>query len=115
MRRRRQAQLRSRHLLPWTRAPYGYVLDSERPRDPSRVRLDPVKAAIVQQIFAWYTDPQTPASLYMVAKRLSDDHILTPTGSPRWNVASIRGILRSSAYIGRAYIGRTHMDPALRR
>src|SRR5216117_2882187 len=56
MRRGRQAKLRSGHLLPWTRPPYGYVLDVERPRDPSRVRLDPVKAAIVQQIFAWYTD-----------------------------------------------------------
>src|SRR5690349_10942339 len=70
MRRGRQAKLRAGRLLPWTRAPYGYVLDVERPRDPSRVRLDPVKAAIVQQIFAWYTDPQTPASLYRVAKRL---------------------------------------------
>jgi site-specific DNA recombinase len=115
MRRGRQAKLRSGQLLPWTRAPYGYILDVERPRDPSRVRLDPVKAAIVQQIFAWYTDPQTPTSLYMVAKRLSDDHIPTPTGSPRWNVASIRGILRSSAYTGLAYSGRTHPAPARRR
>src|SRR5437867_8580699 len=115
MRRGRQAKLRSGQLLPWTRAPYGYVLDSERPRDPSRVRIDPVKAAIVQQIFAWYTDLQTPASLYMVAKRLSDDHIPTPTGSPRWNVASIRGILRSQAYVGRACTGRTHCVPARRR
>jgi site-specific DNA recombinase len=92
MRRGRQAKLHTGQLLPWTRAPYGYILDPERPRDPSRVRLDPVKAAIVQQIFAWYTDPQTPASLYMVAKRLSDEHIPTPTGKVRWNVASIRGI-----------------------
>jgi site-specific DNA recombinase len=115
MRRGRQAKLRSGRLLPWTRAPYGYILDAECPRDPSRVRLDPLKAAIVQQIFAWYTDPQTPASLYMVAKRLSDDHIPTPTPSPRWNVASIRGILRSSAYIGLAYSGRSHMAPARRR
>src|SRR5215213_3233735 len=106
MRRGRQAKLRTGQLLPWTRAPYGYILDVERPRDPSRVRLDPLKAATVQQIFAWYTDPQTPASLYMVAKRLSDDHIPTPTGKPRWNVASIRGILRSQAYVGLACTGR---------
>jgi site-specific DNA recombinase len=115
MRRGRQAKLRSGQLLPWTRPPYGYVLDVERPRDPSRVRLDPVKAAIVEQIFAWYTDPQTPASLYMVAKRLSDDHIPTPTGSPRWNVASIRGILRSPTYIGQACSGRTQPGVAQRR
>src|SRR6266705_6348807 len=35
MRRGRQAKLRSGQLLPWTRAPYGYVLDPERPRDPA--------------------------------------------------------------------------------
>src|SRR5919109_3967736 len=115
MRRGRQAKLRTGQLLPWTRAPYGYVLDVERPRDPTRVRLDPVKAAIVQQIFAWYTDPQRPASLYMVAKRLSDDRIPTPTGKVRWNVASIRGILRSPAYVGRACTGRTQCVPARRR
>ena len=44
MRRGRQAKLRAGRLLPWTRAPYGYILDPERPRDPSRVRIDPVKA-----------------------------------------------------------------------
>jgi site-specific DNA recombinase len=115
MRRGRQARLRTGQLLPWTRAPYGYILDVERPRDPSRVQLDPVKATVVQQIFAWYTDPQCPASLYMVAKRLSDDQIPTPTGKVRWNVASIRGILRSQAYVGRACTGRTQCVPARRR
>ena len=49
MRRGRQAKLRSGHLLPWPRAPYGSLLDAERPRDPSRVRLDPGQAAVVEQ------------------------------------------------------------------
>src|SRR6516165_6471992 len=57
MRRGRQAKLRSGQLLPWTRAPYGYLLDPDRPRDASRVRLAPVQAAVVEQMFAWYTDP----------------------------------------------------------
>ena len=52
MRRGRQAKLRSGQLLPWTRAPYGYLLDPDRPRDASRVRLDPVQAAVVEQMFA---------------------------------------------------------------
>src|SRR3990172_11622662 len=64
MRRGRQAKLRAGSLLPWTRAPYGYILDPERPRDPGRVRIDPVKANIVRQIFAWYTDPEIPVSLH---------------------------------------------------
>ncbi|HSH83296.1 MAG TPA: recombinase family protein, partial [Herpetosiphonaceae bacterium] len=115
MRRGRQAKLRSGQLLPWTVAPYGYLLDPERPRDPSRLRLDPVKAAVVEQIFAWYTDVQAPISLYMVAKRLSEQQIPTPTGRSRWHVASIRGILRDPAYAGTTYSGRTHPAPARQR
>ena len=60
MRRGRQAKLRSGQLLPWTRAPYGYLLDPDRPRDASRVQLDPVQAAVVAQMFAWYTDGRVP-------------------------------------------------------
>jgi site-specific DNA recombinase len=115
MRRGRQAKLRSGQLLPWTRAPYGYLLDPERPRDPARLRLDPVKVAVVEQIFAWYTDLQEPATLYMVAKRLSEQQIPTPTGGCRWNVTTIRGILRDPAYAGTAYSGRTQPAPARRR
>jgi site-specific DNA recombinase len=95
MRRGRQAKWRSGQLLPWSVPPSGYILDPERPRDPQRLRLDPVKAAVITQIFAWYTDPQTPATLDRVAKRLTDDHIPPPRGGPRWNVASARGLRRS--------------------
>jgi len=115
MRRGRQAKLRSGQLLPWTRAPYGYLLDPDRPRDASRVQLDPVQAAVVAQMFAWYTDPGQAVSLYAVAKRLSDAHIPTPRGGKRWNVASIRGILRAPTYMGVAYSGRTRPAPARRR
>ena len=100
MRRGRQAKLRRGQLLPWTRAPYGYLLDPDRPRDASRVRLDPVQAAVVEQIFVWYTDVSQSPSLYQVAKRLSEAQIPTPRGGKRWNVASVRGILRSPAYTG---------------
>jgi site-specific DNA recombinase len=115
MRRGRQAKLRDGQLLPWTRAPYGYLLDPERPRDPSRVRIDPVQAAIVAQMFAWYTDPQQTVSLYEVAKRLSEAQIPTPKGGKRWNVASVRGILRSPTYTGVAYSGRSQSVRARQR
>ena len=115
MRRGRQAKLRSGTLLPWTKAPYGYILDLERPRDPSRLRIDPVKAEVVKQIFAWYSDPKAAVSLYWVAKTLSDQKIPTPSGKVRWNVASVRGILRSPTYAGTAYSGRTQPRPARRR
>src|SRR5438445_1852313 len=115
MRRGRQAKLRSGQLLPWTRAPYGSLLDPDRPRDPSRVRIDPVQAAVVAQMFAWYTDPGQTPSLYQVAKRLSEAQIPTPRGGKRWDVASVRGMLRSPTSTGVAYSGRTRPAPARRR
>jgi hypothetical protein len=54
-------------------------------------------------------------SLYAVAKRLSDTKIPTPKGGKRWNVASIRGILRSPTSMGVASSGRTRPAPARRR
>jgi site-specific DNA recombinase len=39
MRRGRQARMRSGQLLPWTKAPYGYILDAERPAMRSGCRL----------------------------------------------------------------------------
>src|SRR5712691_7242339 len=115
MRRGRQATLRRGQLLPWTRAPYGSLLDPDRPRDASRVRLDPVQAAVVEHMFAWYTDTGQAPSLYQGAKRLSEAHIPTPRGGKRWNVASVRGILRSPTYTGVVYSGRTRPAPARRR
>jgi site-specific DNA recombinase len=112
MRRGRQAKWRSGQLLPWSVPPYGYVMDPERPRDPRRLQVAPVKAAVITQMFAWYTDAQTPATLYGIAKRLTDGHIPTPRGGPRWNVASVRGILRSPVYTGTAYSERTRPVPA---
>jgi site-specific DNA recombinase len=115
MRRGRQTKLRGGRLLPWTVAPYGYLLDPEAPRDPHRVRLDPGKAAVVGQIFAWYTDLRSLVTLHSVAKRLSDSRLPTPTGKPRWNVTSVRHILRNPAYAGTAYWGKTRSTPARRR
>jgi len=115
MRRGRQAKLRAGTLLPWTRAPYGYILDPERPRDPGRVQIDPVKAKIVQQIFAWYTDPETAVSIHWVVRQLNKQRIPTPRGGKRWNPSTVRNMLRSPTYIGTAYSGRTRPIPARRR
>jgi len=70
MRRGRRAKLRSGLLLPWTVAPYGYLLDPEHPRDARKVRLEPVKSEIVRQMFVWYTAPRKRRSLYWIAKKL---------------------------------------------
>jgi site-specific DNA recombinase len=115
MRRGRQAKLRSGQLLPWTVPPYGYILDGERPRDPHTVRVDPVQAAIVAQIFAWFTDPQQPATLQWVARQLTTQGVPAPKGGRRWSRSSIRSILRDPAYIGTTYSGRTRTVRSARR
>ena len=48
MRRGRLRKLRAGTLLPWTRPPYGYRVDPERPGDPAGVRLDEAEAAVVR-------------------------------------------------------------------
>src|SRR6266498_2823475 len=113
MRRGRQARLRAGTLLPWTRAPFGYQLDPERPREVAGVRLEPDEAVLVAQLFDWYLEPG--ATLYRLARRLTDLGVATPTGKPRWNVASVRGMLRNPAYAGRAQTSRTRVAPARQR
>jgi site-specific DNA recombinase len=53
--------------------------------------------------------------LYWVAKTLSEQQIPALGGGPRWNVATVRGILRSPTYAGTAHSGRTHPIPAHQR
>ena len=110
MRRGRQAKLRAGTLLPWTTAPFGYRLDPERPRRADAARTDPGEAALIAQLFDGYLEPG--ATIYQLAARLTDPGVPTPRGGPRWNVASVRGILRNPAYAGRALSNRTQAAPA---
>src|SRR6266700_2625236 len=113
MRRGRLARLRAGTLLPWTRPPFGCRLDPDRPRDAAAVRTEPGEAVLVAKLFDWYLEPQ--ATLYRLTARLTDLGVATPTGKPRWTVASVRGILRNPAYAGRALTNRTRVAPARRR
>jgi len=113
MRRGRQAKLRAGTLLPWTTPPFGYRLDPERPRRADAVRVDPGEAALVAQMFDWYLEPQ--ATIYRLARRLTDLGVPTPMSGPRWSVASVRGILRNPSYAGRALSNRTQVAPARSR
>jgi site-specific DNA recombinase len=105
MRRGRLAKLRSGLLLPWPRAPYGYRLDPERPRDPALVRVEPAEAAIVQELFADYA--AGGVTLYALATRLTARQVPTPRGRPRWLATTIRCLLTNPAYMGLAAFGKT--------
>jgi site-specific DNA recombinase len=112
MRRGRQRKLQAGLLLPWTRAPYGYRLDPQRPRDPAGVRVEAAEAAVVQAIFARYLDDDDGGSLIGLAKALSREGTTTRNGNARWNAATIRGILTNPSYTGQVYAGRTRAQPA---
>jgi site-specific DNA recombinase len=113
MRRGRLMKLQTGRLLPWAKPPFGYLADPQRPRDPAGLRRDPVAAMVVEQVFAWYLEEG--ATLYSVAKRLTEAGIRTPGGQPRWNTASVRLILRNLAYTGTAHANRYQTVPARQR
>ena len=114
VRRGRLAKLRAGQLLPWTRPPYGYRVHPERPRDPAGVRLDAAEAAVVGEIFAWYIEENH--SLASLAQHLHEQGIASPTGKPRWGLATLRGVLTNPTYTGQLYAFRTtYRPPRIRR
>ena len=113
MRRGRLAKLRSGQLLPWTRAPYGYRLHPERPRDPAAVQIDPVAAVVVQELFAAYA--AGGVTLHALAARLTRRRVPTPTGKSVWRPTTIRNLLTNPAYKGQAASGRLRTHSARRR
>ncbi|WZP00157.1 recombinase family protein [Isosphaeraceae bacterium EP7] len=113
-RRGRQRQFRAGKMLPWTRAPYGYRMAADRPRDPSGVYLDPAEAAVVAEMFAWYL--QGRRTLLGLVNHLHEMGVTSPTGKPFWGIASVRGVLTNPVYTGRIYAGRSrYRVPRVRR
>jgi site-specific DNA recombinase len=104
MRRGRLSKYRAGVLLPWTHTPYGYRSDPDRLRDPAGVRIEPAEAAVVGEIFAEYLTEGS--GLMSVAKALYARHFPSPTGHPRWGLATVRGILMNPTYTGQVFAGR---------
>lgn len=107
MRRGRQSRYRAGTLLPWTKAPYGYQLHPDRPRDPTGIRVDEAAAAVVREIFAYYLQEET--SLCGLVKHLHQLSIPAPKGDIYWTVATVRSVLTNPSYTGQVYVGRTRM------
>ncbi len=113
MRRGRQRKLEAGLMLPWTRPPFGYRVDPDRPRDPAGVRVEGAEAAIVREMFAWYAEEAH--SFCSLARLLERRGIRTATGLARWNLASIRALLTNPAYAGQVYGNRWHRRGTLER
>jgi site-specific DNA recombinase len=105
MRRGRLAKLRSGTLLPWTRVPYGYRVDPDRPRDPLGVRMDPAEGAVVQHLFVRYLHPG--ATLQGVVAALAREGVPTPHGRRQWSRSTLRWMLSNPVYLGQVDANRT--------
>jgi len=113
MRRGRLRKLRAGTLLPWTRPPYGYRLDPDRPRDPAGVRLDEAEAAVVRDLFAWFADEG--ATIYELRRRLDQFGVVSPRGCRTWNGSALHGVLTNPTYLGQVFANRVRARPAERR
>jgi site-specific DNA recombinase len=105
MRRGRLQKLQAGSLLPWTRAPYGYRTDPDRPRDPQGVRVEAGEAAVIADVYATYLEGNQ--SLCGLTTNLTRRGIPTPSGRVRWNQSTVYDLLTNPAYTGTVYAGRT--------
>jgi site-specific DNA recombinase len=105
MRRGRLQKLQTGALLPWTRAPYGYRTDPDRPRDPKGVRIEAGEAAVIAEIYATYLEGNQ--SLCGLTTNLTRRGIPTLSGRVRWNQSTVYDLLTNPAYAGMVYAGRT--------
>jgi site-specific DNA recombinase len=113
MRRGRLAKYRAGVLLPWTRRPFGYSVDPDRPRDPAGVRVDEVEAAVIKQIFAQYLEPG--GTLNRLVRHLMAQGVRTPSGHQRWSQATVRVMLTNLTYTGQLFAGRWRRRDPKRR
>ncbi len=91
-------------------APYGYRYVSKQEGD-GEARWDVVlpEASLVKEMFTWVG--VEGLSLGEVSLRLEQRQIPSPTGKPRWDRATVRGILLNPGYTGTAKYGKTRFLP----
>ncbi len=90
-------------------APYGYrYLTKHDGNGEARYEIVPEEAKVVRELFRWVG--VEGASLGEATRRLEAQNIPTRTGLPRWDRATLRGILLNPAYYGEAHWGKTRLE-----
>jgi site-specific DNA recombinase len=91
-------------------APFGYRYVSKREAGgAARYEVIKEQADLVREMFARVG--LEGLSLSEVSRRLHERRVPTVTGRPRWDTATIRGILSNPAYGGTAKYGKTRLFP----
>jgi site-specific DNA recombinase len=85
-------------------APFGYRYIPVKDPNGGRWEIDTQEAAVVRQIFAWYTDEGW--SLKKIATKLNETGVPVRRKGGRWNAGRISVILDQPAYAGKAYYNR---------
>jgi site-specific DNA recombinase len=110
-RRGRRHAARSGLLSAFTTAPFGYrYVPKAVGGGSARFEVVPEEARFVRLIFAWVGLERV--SLREVCRRLKQAGCLTRRGTTLWYASTLHGMLRNTAYIGRAIYGHDRYVPA---
>jgi len=90
-------------------APFGYRYIQVSETNGGRWEIDTREAAVVQQIFVWYTEEGW--SLKKIATQLNEKSVPVRRKGGRWGAGRIRVILDQTAYAGKAYYNRYRTRP----
>jgi len=94
-----------RMVSPQTPYGYRYILKDEP--NGGHWEIDEREAAIVRQIFDWYTG-DAPMCIYEIASHLEAAKATTPPRqAKRWYASTVGNILRQAQYTGQAFYNRT--------
>lgn len=84
---------------------YGYTYIRKTPESSASYQVVEEEASVVKEIFRLYTEELL--SLREIAKQLSDRDIETRKGNLHWERTTVWNIVKNTAYIGKAYFGKT--------
>ncbi len=86
-------------------APYGYRYIPVSQPGGGRWEIEPLEAAVVQQIFRWYTEEDITISAIVHRLRALGDQ--APPRGRRWQFSTVQAILTRRDYTGEGYYNRT--------
>jgi site-specific DNA recombinase len=110
-RRGRRHAARAGLLSAFTMAPFGYrYLARDQGGGVARFEVVPEEARFVRLIFAWVGLERL--SLREVCRRLQQAGVPNRRGSGLWYASTLHGMLRNTAYIGRAVYGHSRYVPS---
>jgi site-specific DNA recombinase len=90
-------------------APFGYRYIPVSEPNGGRWEIDTQEAAVVRQIFAWYTEEGW--SLKKIARQLNETGVPVRRKGGCWGAGRISVILDQPAYAGKAYYNRYRTRP----